>query len=168
MEAKSKRIKLKKADQYIDFQESFGWDLVSKSDLKPNDTIVVTMQRNKEDLPRYAEVKKLEKQYNRIVAPAPVAAIVNFIIGAGLLVTFFLTRGKLFFFYAFLYGALTFFCLTVFLLIVYIIILCNRGKILESIRTQAGIKSGANKDLPTARNIMPEEEDTWTLYEAEK
>lgn len=168
MEAKSKRLKLKKVDQYIDFQESFGWDLVSKSDLRPDDTVVITMQRNKDDIPRYSQVRALEKQYNRIVRPAPVGAIVTLVIGLGLLITFFLTQGKLFFFYAFLYGALTFFCVTVFLLVVYLIIVLNRGKILETIRTQAGIKSGANRDLPTARNIMPEEEGTWDLYEAEK
>lgn len=168
METKSKRVKLKKADQYIEIQESFGWDLVSKDDLRPNDTIVVTMQRNREDLPRYKQVKSLESQYNRIVRPAPIAAIVNLVIAIALLICFFAFRGKLFFFYAFLYGALTFFCITIFLLVVYLIIVCKRGKILESIKRQAGIQSGANKDLPTARNIMPEEEDTWKLYEAEK
>ena len=48
MEVKSKRVRLSRADRYIETQEAFGWEVVSKDDMRPDNTIVITMERRKE------------------------------------------------------------------------------------------------------------------------
>ena len=166
MESKSKRIPLSKADAYLEKHEAFGWQLVSKDDLRPDNTIVLTLQRDKENFQNYGKIKKLEKQYRVASRVIPVPAIINAIIGGGLLAAYLFTKTTLVFAVAFLYGALTFFSVALFALVIFIIMFLNRGKILRAIIKEAGQKSVSDQDLPTPRNVAPETETTWAIYQS--
>ena len=168
METKSKRIKLSRADQYLELYEAFGWELVSQEDLRPDNTILLTMQRDKEKLEDYRRIRKLERQYFHIYYPFPLATIVLLVLGLGPLITYLFVKKTFVYAVSFLYGSLTFFCMAVFAFLVYLIILWKRGKILSYLKKEAANKSGANKDIPTARNILPEDKDSWKLYESSK
>ena len=166
METKSKRIKISRADQYLELHEAFGWELVSQEDLRPDNTILLTIQRDKEKLEDYGRIRKLERQYFHIYRPIPLATIVLLVLGLAGLITYLFLKKTFVYAVSFLYGSLTFFCMAVFALLVYLIILWKRGKILSYLKKEAANKSGANKDIPTARNVLPEDKDTWTLYES--
>ena len=51
----------------------------------------------------------------------------------------------------------------VFTLIIFLIVLIKRKKLLNYINNNAALKSGANKEWPTPRNILEEEEHTWAM-----
>ena len=166
METKSKRIKLSKADEWVELHEIFGWELSSQDDLRPDNTIIITLERDKERVPNYRKVRKLERQYYHVYRPIPVATLVLLVIGFSLLVSYLFLKKSFVYAVSFLYGALTFFCMAVFALIIYLIILWKRGKILSYLKKEATYSSGADKDIPTQNNIVPEEEGTWALYES--
>lgn len=168
MEVKSKRVRLSRADRYIETQEAFGWEVVSKDDMRPDNTIVITMERRKENFSDYRAVVALEKQYYSLNRPYPILAIIFALIGAGCLVAFFFLKGVFAFYFTLLYLALTFFCIATFALIVFLILLLQRGKLVDAIKERAANQSGANRDWPTPRNVIPEEEGTWNLYENNK
>lgn len=168
METKSKRISLSRLDKYVENQEAFGWEVVNKEDLRPNNTVLVIMQRDKENFPNYEKVKKLESQYNRIARPYPIATIVLAVIGLAFLVAYLFLKETLFFAIVFFYVALTFFCMAVFALIVFLLILLKRKKLLLALKKEAANKSGANTDWPITRNVIEEEELTWALIENTK
>ena len=68
METKSKRIKLSKADEYVERHEAFGWDLVGQEDLRPDNTILITLQRDKNNIPNYRQIRKMVAfNHNRVV-----------------------------------------------------------------------------------------------------
>ena len=162
MEVKSKRIKLSKSDEYIALQESFGWVLVSKDDPQPDETVVVTMERDKDNFSDYAEIKQLESDYQKISRPIPIATIIFALLGALLIVLYFLLKGSVIAI-ACLYGGLTSLLFMLFTAIVFLIVFIKRKKLLKYINTNAARKSGANKDWPTPRNILEEDEHTWTI-----
>ena len=168
METKSKRISLSRLEKYVETQEAFGWKMVSQEDLRPNNTILVIMQRDKESIDRFGKVKSLEKQYNAIARPYPIATVVLVIIGLAFLVAYFFLKDTLFFAIVFFYAALTFFCMAVFALVVFLLILIKRSKLLSALKKEAANKSGANKDWPIQQNVAPEEELTWALIESTK
>ena len=168
METKSKRINLSKVDKYVETQEAFGWEVVSKEDLRPNNTILVVMQRDKASLDNYSKVKSLEKQFGAIARPYPIATIVLAILGLAFLLAYFFLKDMLFFAIVFFYAALTFFCMAFFALVVFLLVLMKRNKLLLALKKEAANKSGANKDWPIQQNVVPEEENTWALIEATK
>lgn len=162
METKSKRIRLIKVDEYVALNEAFGWTLVSKDDLRPDETVVVTMERDAELFSNYDEIKRLEKDYYSIKRPYPLLAIIFAFIGGILLPFYFAFKGLVVAIVC-LYAALTFFIIAFFALFIFILLLIKRRKLLKKIMELASNKSGANKEWPTDRNIAPEEEDTWTM-----
>ena len=168
METKSKRISLSRLDKYVENQEAFGWEVVSKEDLRPNNTVLLIMQRDKDNFPNYGKVKALESQYNKIARPYPIATIVLAIIGLAFLVAYFFLKETLFFSIVFFYAALTFFCMAIFALVVFLLILLKRKKLLLALKKEAANKSGANTDWPVQRNVIQEEELTWALIDATK
>lgn len=163
VESKSKRIKLSKADKYVETQEAFGWELVNKEDLRPDNTILLTMARDSEQFTNYHKIKSLEKQYHKISRPLPTVGIVNIAIGLAFLIAFFALKQTFVFVYALLYISLTFFCIAVYALIVFLILFLKKGKLQIALKRQAAAKSGSNKDWPTPRNCLPEEDQTWLL-----
>ena len=163
MEVKSRRISLSKLDQYVEIQESFGWEVVDKEDLRAKNTILLTMQRDGETFLDYKGVRSLEKQYHRLHKAFPLALMVCLIMAGSLLGAYFATKGQFLYAISFLYCSLTFFGVSSFCLILYILLIIKRKKLLETILKQASIKAGTNKNWPTKRNIVPEEENTWTL-----
>ena len=162
MEVKSKRIKLSKADDYIALQESFGWKLVSKDDPRPDETIIVTLERDKDDFSDYAAIKELESDYNKINRPIPIATIVFALLGAILIIMYFLFKGSIAGISC-IYAGLTSLLFMLFTAIVFLIVFIKRKKLLKNINNNAARKSGANKDWPTPRNILEEDEYTWTI-----
>lgn len=168
METKSKRISLSRLDKYVENQEAFGWEVVSKEDLRPNNTVMVILQRDKENFPNYEKVVSLESQYNRIARPYPIATIVLAVIGLAFLVAYLFLKETLFFAIVFFYAALTFFCMAVFALVVFLLILLKRKKLLLALKKEAANKSGANTDWPIQRNVIEEEELTWALIDNTK
>ena len=165
METKSKRVKLSNLDHYVEIQQAFGWEVVSKEDLQPNHTVVVIMQRDASSYENFGKVKSLEKQYNAIARPYPIATVVLVIIGLAFLITYFFLKNTVFFAIVFFYAALTFFCMAFFALIVFLLILLKRNKLLAALKKEASNKFGSNSDWPTARNVLEEEELTWSLIE---
>lgn len=163
METKSKRIKLSKADKYVEEQEAFGWEVVNKEDLRPDNTILLTMQRDYSQLPNAAKIKSFEKQYRKVSRPLPVTGLVLIGIGLAFLVAFFFLKSAYFFAYVFLYVAITFFCIATYALLVFLILLIKRKKIQVALMRKAAAKSGSNKDWPTPRNVLPEEDTSWML-----
>ena len=97
METKSKRISLSRLDKYVENQEAFGWEVVSKEDLRPNNTVLVIMQRDKAGFANYDKVKSLESQYNKIARPYPIATVVLAVIGLAFLVAYLFLKQTLFF-----------------------------------------------------------------------
>lgn len=162
METKSKRIRLSKVDDYVSLNEAFGWSLVSKDDLRPDETVLVTMERDRELFSNYNEIRRLEKDYYIIKRPFPLLAIVFAAIGGGLLPVYFMFKGLIVAIIC-LYASLTFFIIAFFALFVFVLLLIKRRKLLSKIMEFASNKSGANKEWPTDRNIAPEEDDTWTM-----
>ena len=163
MEVKSKRISLSKVDAYVEIQESFGWEVVDKEDLRANNTILLTMQRDGETFIDYRGVRALEKQYHHLHKAFPLALLVSLIIACSLLGAYLALKPTFLYAISFLYGSLTFFGVSTFAFIVYILLIIKRKKLLELILKQASIKAGTNKNWPTKRNIDPENEKTWTL-----
>ena len=168
METKSKRVSLSNLDKYVENQAAFGWEVVSKDDLRPNHTVLVVLQRDKNNFANFDKVRALEKQYNKIARPYPIATIVLVVIGLAFLVAYLFLKDTLFFSIVFFYAALTFFCMAIFALIVFLLILLKRKKLLLALKKEAANKSGANTDWPVPRNVIEEEELTWALIEATK
>lgn len=168
METKSKRISLSRLDKYVENQEAFGWEVVSKEDLRPNNTVLVIMQRDKAGFANYDKVKSLESQYNKIARPYPIATVVLAVIGLAFLVAYLFLKQTLFFAIIFFYFALTFFSMAVFALVVFLLLLLKRKKLLLALKKEAANKSGANTDLPVQRNVIEEDELTWALIENTK
>ena len=168
METKSKRISLSKIEKYVETQEAFGWKVVSQDDLRPNNTVLLVMQRDSGALDNYGKVKSLEKQYNSIARPYPIATVVLVILGLAFLAAYFFLKDMLFFAIIFFYFALTFFCMAFFALVVFLLILIKRNKLLLALKKEAANKSGANKDWPIHQNVAPEEQMTWALIESAK
>ena len=168
METKSKRISLSRLDKYVENQEAFGWEVVSKEDLRPNNTVLLIMQRDKENFANYGKVKALEKQYFKIARPYPIATIVLAIIGLAFLVAYLFLKETLFFSIVFFYASLTFFCMAIFALVVFLLVFLKRKKLMLALKKEAANKSGANTDWPVERNVVEEEELTWALIEATK
>ena len=168
METKSKRISLSRLDKYVENQEAFGWEVVSKEDLRPNNTVLVIMQRDKAGFANYDKVKSLENQYNKIARPYPIATVVLAVIGLAFLVAYLFLKQTLFFAIIFFYFALTFFSMAVFALVVFLLLLLKRKKLLLALKKEAANKSGANTGLPVQRNVIEEDELTWALIENTK
>jgi len=168
MEVKSRRIKLSKADKYVETEEAFGWEIASKEDMRPDNTILLTLQRDPSSFSNYSKIKSLEKQYHKIARPLPITTIVLAIIGLAFLVAYLFLKQDYFFAIAFLYGALTFFCIALYALVVFLIIFIKKGKLLMALKRQAATKSGSVRDWPTPRNVFPEEDNTWALMESLK
>lgn len=162
MEVKSKRMKLIKADEYIAMQEAFGWTLVSKDDLRPDETLVVTMERNPELFSNYKELRSLEKDYNNISRPFPLLTIIFAIIGGVLVGLYFAFKGLVISF-AFIYGGLTCFLIALFALAIFIILLIKRRNLLKKVLEYVGNKTGVNGEWPTPRNVAEETEDSWII-----
>ena len=162
METKSKRIRLSKVDDYVALNEAFGWSLVSKDELRPDETVLVTMERDRELFSNYDEIRRLEKDYYSIKRPFPLLAIIFAVIG-GILIPFYFFFKGLIVAIVCLYAALTFFIIAFFALFIFVLLMIKRRKLLSKIMEFASNKSGANKEWPTDRNIAPEEEDTWTI-----
>lgn len=163
MEVKRIRINLNKLDKYVEVQEHFGWEVVDKSDLRPNNTILLTLQREQTEFQDYKGVRSLEKQYSRLDKFFPLALIINLVLGAGFLTAYFVTKDMFIYYFTFMYGALTFFGVSLFALIVYLCMLVRRKKIMDTILKQAAIKAGSDKSWPTKHNIFPENETSWAL-----
>ena len=168
METKSKRISLSRVDKYVETEEAFGWEVVSKEDLRPDNTILLIMQRDKSSFGDYDKVKSLERQYHKIMRPYPIATIVLALIGLAFLVAYLFLKSTLFFAIVFLYAALTFFCIAVFALLVFLLLLVKRNKLLMALKKEAANKSGANKDWPVGRNVLEEDELSWALIASTK
>ena len=162
METKSKRIRLSKVDDYVALNEACGWSLASKDDLRPDETVLVTMERDRELFSNYDEIRRLEKDYYSIKRPFPLLAIIFAGIGGAILPVYFIFKGLIVAIVC-LYASLTFFLIAFFALFIFILLLIKRRKLLNKIMEFASNKSGANKEWPTDRNIAPEEEDTWTM-----
>ena len=152
-----------KLDKFIEINEYFGWEVVDKEPIRTEEAILLTMERDRDKIQNYRDVRSLEKQYYRINRPLPIALLIFILLGTGFLVSFFMTKKTLFFAYSFMYAALTCFCIAVFALIVYLLILSKRKKLLAIILKQASIKTGTNKEWPTAHNVNPENESSWAL-----
>lgn len=168
METKSKRVKLSKIDKYVETQQAFGWEVVSQDDLRPNSTVVITMQRDPNTFENFGKVRSLEKQYNSLSRPYPILTVVLAVIGLASLGAYLFLKSTVIFAIAFLYIALTFFCMAVFALIVFFLLLIKRNKLLTAIKKEASNKFGSNSDWPTQRNVLEEGELTWALIQSAK
>ena len=168
METKSKRVKLSNLDKYVETQQAFGWEVVSKEDLQPNHTIVVVLQRDPNTFENFGKVRSLEKQYNSIARPYPILTVVLAVIGLAFLAAYLFLKSTLIFAIAFLYASLTFFSMAVFALVVFLLLLIKRSKLLVALRKEASNKFGSNSDWPTQRNVVEEGELTWALIESTK
>ena len=163
METKYKKITLPRMKKYVETQEYFGWEVVDSMPQRSDETIVLTLQRDGTKYTDFRKVRTLEKQYNRIAKPFPLAFLIFAVLGTGFLLTFFFTKNLLFFAYGFMYSALTCFCIATFALIIYLLVLSKRKKLLAILLQQASAATGTNKEWPTAHNVNPETEVTWSL-----
>ena len=161
-------MSLSRVEKYVENLEAFGWELVAQEDLRPNNTVLVIMQRDKASFDNFGKVKSLENQYKKIARPYPIATIVLAIIGLAFLIAYLFLKDTLFFSIVFFYASLTFFCMAIFALVVFLLVLIKRNKLLLALKKEAANKSGANKDWPIQRNVVQEEELTWALIEATK
>ena len=163
METKYKKVTFPRMAKYVETQGYFGWEVVDQMPQRSDETIILTLQRDGNRFSDFRLIRSLEKQYQRIARPIPLAFLIFVILGIGFLITFLTTKQMLFYAYGFMYSSLTCFCIATFALIVYILILSRRKKLLTLLLKQASIVTGTNKEWPTGRNINPEVETTWAL-----
>ena len=168
METKSKRISLSRIDKYVADRKCFGWELASQDDLKPDNTVLLTLQREPKNVDDYKTVKKLEKQYNKLNRSFPLLPIILACVGGVFLLLYFFLKGQVFFNLAFIYIALTSFFVALFALVVFLLLLIKRNKLLVAIKQEASNKVGSNSDWPTQRNVLEEGEFTWALIQSVK
>ena len=163
METKKKRISISRVDQYVQDEACFGWELASKDDLRPNHTILLTLQREPKSLDDPKTTKKLEKQFDRLSRRFPTLALIMALVGGGLLAAYFLLKPYLFFYISFLFASLTCFCVSFFSLVIFLILKINRKQIREYLLSEAMMASGVSQEFPTKHNIKEENETTWAL-----
>lgn len=162
-EEKKKRISIDRVDQYVEDKACFGWELVSKEDLKPNHTILLNFQRNTENIDDLKAAKKLEKQYDKMSRRVPLFFIILTLIGGALLAAYFLLKPYLFFYLAFLIAALTCFSIAFFSLVIFLLLLIKKKDIISYLLTEASLRTGQTKEFPTKHNIKEENEYSWAL-----
>ena len=163
METKSKRISIARVDQYVKDKACFGWELKSKDDLKSNHTILLTFQRNPENIDDIKTTKKLERQYDGLSRNIPMLSIIFAGVGGVLLALYFILKPYVFFYISFLYESLTCFCVSFFSLVIFLLLKIKRKEILEYILTEASLRSGVTQEFPTKHNTLEENESSWAL-----
>ena len=163
MEVKRKRIKLSKIEQYTADKKAFGWQVAAQEDLKPNNTVVLILERDREQIPDYRAVRSLEKQYFAIRRPFSLPMVICAGIGTLFLILYFATKSAFIFYFIFLYLSLTFFFVASFALAVFLFLLIKKKKILALIKEEAAARAGTSNDWPNAGNIMPENQESWAL-----
>ena len=163
MEVLRKRINLSKLDSYTEERKAFGWRVVAQEDLRPNNTVVLIMERDREQIPDYRAVKSLEKQYYVIKRPYSLPLLICLGIGIVFLILYFATKASFIFYFIFLYLSLTFLSVALFALIIYLILLLKKKKILALIKEEASSRAGTSNDWPNQNNVRPESAETWAL-----
>lgn len=163
MDVLRKRVKLSRLESFANEKKAFGWTVVAQEDLRPDETIVLVMERDPSQVPDYPAIRSLEKQYFVVKRPYSLSMIICAAVGAASLVAYFLTKSAFIFYIAFLYISLTFFCVAFFALVVFLLVLLKRKKILATIKSEAAMRSGGSDDWPNANNTTPENQGTWSL-----
>lgn len=163
MDVIRKRIKLSRLESYAEEKKAFGWVVVAQEDLRPDETVVLIMERDPSQVPDYPAIRSLEKQYFLVRRPYSLSMVICALLGAGFLAAYFVTKSLFIFYIVFLYLALTFFCVAVFALLVFLFVLLKKKKILATIRDEAAMRSGGSKDWPNINNTEPENQGTWAL-----
>ena len=158
METKSFRVDINKIDEFLKIKAAFGWQLVSKDDLKPDHTILLNLQRDPKQVKDYYSLKALERQYESANRKFPVALVVFSIIGAALLVGYFLFKSSPYFAYGFLVASLTSFLIALIYLVLFLLILLKRKKIVERIIDKASKSSGLVIEASNKSENKPAEE----------
>lgn len=159
----SKRLHFSKVDNYIKERENFGWTLLSKDQLRPDQTVMVTLQRNISEIDDIKTIKKLEKQYNSLLRPVPLLSIIFALVGGASLAAYFFLKTIVIFYLAFLYVALTCFFIALFTLIIFLLLLIKRKELTAYIIKEASMRSGLSQEFPSKHNIKKETESSWAL-----
>lgn len=164
MESKTLRVKYSKAEDKINFYTSFGWVLSEEPEDLGDGKVLLQFERDKKRLAKsYRTVKKGEKVYHKIARPYPLAFIISFVIGSGLLVAYFALKQSFAFYIVFLYFSLTFYCISVYLLIIFLILFVKRHGLLKKVVHNVAMEAGTVRDLPMKNNIKEETDDTWII-----
>lgn len=162
MEKKSVKINFNRVDQYIKDKAVFGWQVVSKEDLK-NQKILLTLQREPKSVDDIKTTKKLEKQYDLLNRRVPLFSIILAIIGGIALALYFVLKPYVIFYISFLYESLTCFCVAFFGIVIFLLLKIKRKTLVKYILDEAAMRSGASRDYPNKHNIKEETETTWAL-----
>lgn len=163
METKSKRINLSRIEKYTADKKCFGWEVASQDDLKPNNTIVLTLQREQKNIEDYKTVKKLEKQYDKLNRRFPLLPLILVGVGGLFLLLYFLLKGKVIFYLAFIYISLTSFCVAVFALVVFLFLLIKKKELSEILMSEASRRAGLDNNFPNKHNIKEDTDYTGAL-----
>ena len=163
METKSKRISLSRIEKYVADRKCFGWELASQDDLKPDNTVLLTLQREPKNVDDYKTVKKLEKQYNNLNRSFPLLPIILAGVGGVFLLLYFLLKGQVVFYLAFIYIALTSFFVALFALVVFLLLLIKKKELNKILTAEASLRAGLDNSFPNKHNIKEPDDYTGAL-----
>lgn len=163
MESKYVIVKLKNAEEKVEFYTSFGWSLVGDMESLPGGKVGLTFERDPKDLLSFEKIRNAERAYAQISRPYPLAAIIVLAIAIGALISYFALQKVFDFYIAFLFISLAAFGLAIYLLIIFLIITIKRRGLLKKIVYNVGVQAGTVRSLPLKNNIEKETGDTWLI-----
>lgn len=158
METKTKYVKEKHVEQYIEDMKHFGWELLATS--KRGNKVAVNLKRSK-DLHNYSLVRKFEKQYRKIKS-FPLSAIVLGLLGTLFFIpVIFLEKYDWYLFSAVISLVLAF--LGLFILITGIVLLIFSPQMVRDIFVEADVLTGNKKITPLENNLLAPNEKSFMI-----
>lgn len=158
METKTKYVKEKHVEKFIEDMKHFGWELVATS--QRGNKVAVNLKRSKE-LHNYGLVCKIEKQYRKIKR-FPMSAIVLGFLGVLFFIpVIFLKKYDWHLFFAVISLVLAF--LGLFILITGIALLIFNRQMVRDIFIEADVLTGAKKVTPLENNLLEPQEKSFLI-----
>ena len=163
METKTVKVKAKKVDDTIAFNNAFGFELVDQQE--EGNKVLLTFERDKERFEgnSYQTIRNTESLYSRISRPFPLAGTIMFVIASVLLACYFLLQKTFPYYIAFLFASLTCYGVAINLLIIFLVIFAKRRSLLKRVVKNVALEAGPDKEFPLQNNIKKETDKTWLI-----
>ena len=158
IETKTLNISQEKMAEESKIRAHFGWEVVSST------TTTLTMKR--EGNANTRRLASLEKQYNAIKKPVPVAGIAWTAVGIVLLAPGILLFNKFALGFLLLFASIVCVVIGLVLLLTFFILLPNRKKMIKQIFDDADELSGNRISLPLKGNLKEPESNSFAIKNA--
>ncbi len=159
METRKLNLIFEKSEDKITQLSHFGWEVVSKSEIRGN-VITVTLKRNS-DTPHLKALRKLEKQY-KLLLHLPISFYVYFVLSIGCFVPTFILMPNWYAYFA-LVPALFFLFIVLFQLTVFLILKPSKKKLMKELFLEADCLIGKDVSKPYKQNLLPPTERSFII-----